>query len=250
MRRLLFLLLLAGAVQAGTLELSQTLTLERQGETLRLRILVENHGPEAALAVQPVVHFLGRAHPLPTLDRLEPGTLYDQRWEAPVPEAGDYGVLVDLRYRSPLAGYSLPAYVQHPAESQPGTVEARLGSGARGPFLLLKHHGAAPVTVTLTVLAPWELGLRPPESPLTLAPGEERLLPLEFTSLDVSHQSTARLHALIDYRQDGRHRIAHSALDLHTGAPLARLPWPLVAGGAGLLLAGLIGLGIWRRRRA
>jgi len=165
-----------------------------------------------------------------------------------VPGPGDYGLLVDLRYHGPRAGFSLPAYVQVPAENRPGTLELGLGRGARGPFLLLKNHGQTPLSATLTVLAPWELGLTPPPEEVTVPPGAERLLELHFTSLDVSHQSTALIHALADYDQDGRHRIAHSALDLHAGRPLAAVPWSLVAGAFGLLLALLLARALTRRK--
>ena len=244
---LVLLLFVAGA-QAGQIRLAQILTAHLADGHLTLTVQVENQGDETARDVQPIVHFLGRAHPLPTLERLEPRAFYRQTWEAPVPGPGDYGLLVDLRYHGPHAGFSLPAYVQVPAKSQPGTLEIGLGRGARGPFLLLKNHGEAPVSATLTVLAPWELGLTPPPGELTVPPGGERLLELHFASLDVSHQSTALVHALADYDQDGRHRIAHAALDLHPGRPLATVPWSLVAGAFGLLLALLLARTLRRQK--
>jgi len=248
MRALLALvLLLAAGAQAGEIRLAQTLTAHLEDGRLTLTVQVENQGSEPALDVQPIVHFLGRAHPLPALERLQARAFYRQRWEAPVPGPGDYGLLVDLRYHGPRAGYSLPAYIQVPAESRPGTLEMGLGRGERGPFLLLKNHGETPVPATLTVLAPWELGLTPPPKEVTVPAGGERLLELHFASLDVGHQSTALIHALADYDQDGRHRIAHAALDLHAGRPLTAVPWSLVAGAFGLLLALLLARALRRQ---
>ncbi len=239
--------LLAASAQAGQIHLAQTLTAGLEGDTLHLTIQVENQGEETALDVQPVVHFLGRTHLLPALERLEARTFYRQTWETTVPGPGDYGLLVDLRYHGPHAGFSLPTYVQVPAESRPGTLDIGLGRGERGPFLLLKNHGEVPLPVTLTVLAPWELGLAPPPREVTVPAGGERLLPLHFSTLDVIHQSTALVHALADYHQGGRHRIAHAALDLHAGRPLAAVPWSLVASAFALLLALLLMRALRRR---
>ena len=232
MRSLLILIpaLLGTLAQAGQIQMEQRLSTTLENGRLRLYVTAHNLGPDSTLKVQPIVWFLGRPHPLPTLERLEPDTFYQQRLDLPLPEPGAYGLLVDLRYRSPRAGYSLPAFIANPDYRPPQQLELRWLPPADPPRLQIHNHSGQPLTVTLTVLAPWELGLEPPPRQITLAAGERRTLKTPLRYLEVAgHQSTAVIHALADFSTPQGHRIAYAALNLHAAPWLATLPWGSIA---------------------
>ncbi len=241
-------LLLTNPAHAELIQLRQTLTSTLEPDRLRLHLSVHNFGREAALKIQPIVWFLGRSHPLPPLERLESGHYYQQRLDLIPPGEGHYGLLVDLRYHSPRAAYSLPAFIANPEYRPPEELRLAWEKNGDTPRLRLENRTREPLGLTLTVLAPWELGLIAPPPQLTLAPDEQRRFDIPLSYLDIAaHHGNTTLHALADFDTPEGHRIAHAALELNAAPALAAVPWNAIALAAGLLLVTLILLGLRRQ---
>ncbi|GEM_PF-7110935 len=246
----LLLLALAAPLPAasGEIQLRQTLSATLEPGRLRLHLTVHNFGREPALKIQPIVWFLGRSQTLPPLERLESGHYYQQRLDLIPPREGHYGLLVDLRYNSPRAAYSLPTFIANPEYRPPDELLLQWQTGDDAPRLQLENHGPTPLEIDLTVLAPWELGLTPPPARLTLDPGERRTLETPLNYLDIAgHRPNAVIHALADFDTPAGHRIAYAALELNTVPPLATVPWNGLALAAAVLLLGSIFLGLRRK---